>query len=102
MKDDLYRNLANLDRTINEPARLSIMAALYDLEEADFTFLHRITGLTRGNLSSHIYRLANGGYVEVEKKFLGKRPVTVCRLTPEGRRAFERYVAALRELVSRV
>ncbi len=100
MRGDLYRNLANLDRTINEPARLSIMAALYDLEEADFTFLHRITGLTRGNLSSHIYKLADAGYIEVEKKFVGKRPLTVCRLTPEGRKAFERYLSALKDLLS--
>ena len=102
MKDDIYARLASLNRLINEPARLAIMAALYDLEEADFVFLHRITGLTRGNLSSHIYKLAEGGYVEVEKKFIGKKPTTVCRLTPKGREAFERYIASLKELVSRV
>ena len=101
MKDEIYSKLASLNRLINEPARLAIMAALYDLEEADFVFLHRITGLTRGNLSSHIYKLAEGGYVEVEKKFIGKKPTTVCRLTEKGRKAFEEYLKTLQPLIER-
>ncbi len=99
MRDNLYSKLSSLDRTINEPARLSIMAALYDLKEADFVFLQRLTGLTRGNLSAHIYKLADKGYIAVEKRFVGKKPVTVCRLTPEGERAFREYVSVLEDLV---
>ena len=99
IKEEIYKSLASLDRTINEPARLSIMAALYELKEADFVFLHRITGLTRGNLSSHIYKLADEGYIEVEKKFIGKKPTTICRLTEKGKKAFKEYIEILRKII---
>lgn len=83
--------LANLDRLIHEPARLMMMAYLYVVEAADFLFLVRQTGLTLGNLSSHMSKLEAAGYIEVEKKFVGKKPHTMLRLTPEGRTAFETY-----------
>ena len=63
------RNITDLDRLIHEPARLAIMAILYAAEEADFLFLLREAGLTKGNLSAHLSRLEEAGYVEIEKTF---------------------------------
>jgi DNA-binding MarR family transcriptional regulator len=79
------------DRLIHEPARLVLMANLYVVEEADFVYLARRTGLTAGNISSHMTRLEAAGYVTVSKTFAGKRPRTVYQLTGTGRAAFERY-----------
>jgi DNA-binding MarR family transcriptional regulator len=88
--------LANLDRVVHEPARLMILMYLYAAEEADFVFLLNATELTWGNLSSHVGKLEEAGYVEVEKGFLGKKPRTLARLTPEGRQAFEDYRRTMR------
>lgn len=79
------------DRLIHEPARLVLMSNLYVVEEADFVFLSRQTGLTAGNISSHMSRLEDAGYVTIEKSIVGKRPRTTYALTGEGRTAFERY-----------
>lgn len=83
--------LSGIDRLLHEPARLQIMAHLYVLDSADFLFLERHTGLTRGNLSSHVRKLEEAGYVEVEKSFVDRTPVTLYRLTPAGREAFASY-----------
>src|ERR1051325_7601572 len=89
------QDLAAVDRHIHEPARLAILALLYAAERADFLFLQRESGLSKGNLSSHLARLEQAGYVAIEKKFRGKIPLTSCRLTPAGRSAFENYRATL-------
>jgi DNA-binding MarR family transcriptional regulator len=91
--------IANLDRLIHEPARLMILAVLYVVESADFTFLMRQTGLTWGNLSSHMSKLEEAGYIEVEKTFKGKRPNTMLRLTEEGRSAFRDYRQSLKQVL---
>jgi DNA-binding MarR family transcriptional regulator len=83
--------IESFDRLIHEPARLLIMAHLYVVESADFLFLMRQTGLTWGNLSSHMSRLEAAGYIEVEKGFVGKKPNTRLHLTDEGRTAFQAY-----------
>ena len=83
--------IADIDRLIHEPARFLVVAHLYVVEAADFLFLQRQTNLTWGNLSSHISKLEDAGYVDVEKSFKGKKPHTMLRLTAEGRAAFERY-----------
>ena len=83
--------IADIDRTIHEPARLMIVAMLYVVQSADFLFLLRQTGLTKGNLSSHLGKLETAGYVDVKKEFVGKIPRTLLRLTDEGREAFETY-----------
>lgn len=84
-------SFSEIDRVVHEPARLMLMAALYVLESADYTFLMNITGVTWGNLSAHISKLEESGYVDVEKSFKGKRPNTMLRLTQEGRAAFRSY-----------
>ncbi len=90
MANDL-RDLANVDRVIHEPARLLIVAILYSVESADFTYLLRETGLTRGNLSAHLTRLEEAGYLKIEKGFRGRVPQTTCSLTEAGRAAFRGY-----------
>ena len=85
------RPIADIDRLIHEPARLMILAVLYVVESADFLFLMRQTGLTRGNLSSHMTRLEAAGYIDIKKEFVGKIPRTLLRLTARGREAFETY-----------
>ncbi len=90
--------LSGIDRLIHEPARMLIMSLLMVVDSADFVFLMRQTGLTAGNLSSHLSRLEEAGYVKVEKQFVGKKPNTMLRLTRNGRQAFDRY----RERLSQV
>ena len=89
--------LEGIDRIIHEPARLAIMARLHVLDEADWLFLHRQTGLSFGNLTSHLVRLEAAGYVDVEKTFIDRRPHTVVRMTDEGRQAFELYREQMRD-----
>jgi DNA-binding transcriptional ArsR family regulator len=88
---DEIKEIAGFDRLIHEPARLAIMAVLSACESADFTYLLNVTGLTRGNLSAHLTKLEEGGYVAVHKGFRGKYPNTACALTATGRQAFEVY-----------
>jgi DNA-binding MarR family transcriptional regulator len=87
-----------IDRLVHEPARLMIMAALYVIESADFTFLMNLTGITWGNLSAHLSKLEEAGYLEVEKSFKGRRPNTMLRLTSEGRAAFQTYRRKMKQL----
>jgi DNA-binding transcriptional ArsR family regulator len=89
------QDLTQLDRLIHEPGRLMIMMVLQGTGEADFLYLQRECGLTQGNLSSHLAKLEDAGYVEIEKKFKGKLPLTVCRLSAKGRNAFAGYSETL-------
>jgi len=88
---DPIKDIGQVDRLVHEPARLAITAVLSACESADFAFLLHSTGLSKGNLSAHLSKLEDGGYVAIRKGFKGKYPHTTCALTPVGRRAFERY-----------
>jgi len=88
-----------IDRLIHEPARLKIMAQLYVVDEADFIFLMRQTGLTWGNLSSHMSKLEEAEYIEVRKEFLDKKPHTIMKLTKKGRESFQKYLDALDQVL---
>ena len=90
---------AEIDRLVHEPARLMLMAVLYVIDSADFTFLMNQTGMTWGNLSAHMSKLEEGGYLEVEKSFKGKRPNTMLRLTPQGRAAFQAYRLKMKQVL---
>jgi DNA-binding transcriptional ArsR family regulator len=85
------QEIAQLDRLIHEPARLTIMLILDGVNEADFLYLQREGGFTQGNLSGHLAKLEEAGYVEIEKKFKGKVPLTVCSLTGKGKAALSAY-----------
>jgi DNA-binding transcriptional ArsR family regulator len=83
--------IENLDPVVHAPARLMILAYLAGVVSADFTFLLSQTGLTRGNLSTHISRLDEAGYVDVRKEFIDRVPRTLYTLTEEGRKAIQTY-----------
>jgi DNA-binding MarR family transcriptional regulator len=85
------QEIAELDRMVHEPARLSILTILDGVGEADFLYLQREGGFTQGNLSSHLTRLEEAGYVEIRKTFKGKLPLTLCSLTTKGERALADY-----------
>ncbi len=95
-----FKQMLDTDRLIHEPARLIIMALLYGVENGDFTFLLNETELTRGNLSFHLSKLEEGGYVTIEKTYKGKRPYTLCSLTENGRTAFNTYRQQLQQTAS--
>lgn len=97
----VFEELSELDRLIHEPARLSIMTALNAVERANFLFLQRLTGLTAGNLSSHLTKLEKAGLVRVEKSFVDNRPKTMVEITREGTRAIESYWGQLQRLRER-
>ena len=84
-------DIVRIDRLIHEPSRFVIMAHLCVVDSADFVFLIRHTGMTWGNLSAHLSKLEDAGYVAVEKEFLNKKPHTMLRLTERGRVAFDGY-----------
>ncbi len=93
-----FEQIASLDRRIHDPARLAILTALSACERADFLFLQRITGLTKGNLSSHLSKLEEAGLVEIEKRFVGKKTQTLVRLSDAGRQSIEGYWRDMEEL----
>jgi DNA-binding MarR family transcriptional regulator len=93
--------LSGLDPLIHAPARLNIITQLYVVESADYIFLKNLTGLTWGNLSAHMSKLAEAGYVEVEKSIVNKKTHTVAKLTGEGRKAFEVYRGKMNDILNK-
>lgn len=91
--------LNTIDRLIHEPARFQVMALLYVVESADFVFVTQQTGLTWGNLSAHVTKLEEGGYLRVEKGYKGKRPQTMLSLTRQGRKAFQVYRQSMQKML---
>ena len=87
--------IININRTIHEPARQVLLIYLYSAEKADFTYLKRETGMTQGNLSSHLNKLESEGYIRSEKRFMNKRPMTILSISDEGRVAFEEYIKTM-------
>jgi DNA-binding MarR family transcriptional regulator len=96
------RPIEQLDPAIHAPARLMILAFLGAVDSADFTFLLTQTGLTRGNLSTHISRLEEAGYVQVKKEFVDRIPRTLYKLTGSGRQAIEQYRQNMRQVIDRL
>ena len=100
MSADL-RAVTTLDRLIHEPARLLIVTILSSVASADFLFLQRETGLTKGNLSAHLSRLEEAGYISIEKTFKGKFPLTICKLTSAGKTALKTYRQQLQSFMEK-
>jgi DNA-binding MarR family transcriptional regulator len=101
MPDDL-RGVVSVDRVLHEPARMLLTALLYPVEAADFLFLLRESGLTKGNLSSHLAKLEEAGYVVVAKGYAGRVPHTEYRMTDEGREAFRSYRDRMRRALRKL
>ena len=91
----------DLDAVIHERVRLAIVAALAVSPQLSFNELKAMLELTDGNLSAHSRTLEEAGYIEIDKSFRGRRPYTAMRLTAKGRRAFARYLGALKQIVDR-
>jgi DNA-binding MarR family transcriptional regulator len=94
--NEQLRTLSELDRVIHEPGRLMILTLLWPVKECDFLYLQNATEMNKGNLSSHLARLEEAGYIEIEKTYRGKVPMTLLRLTRTGRAAFDKYRKGLK------
>ena len=92
-------DIAHIDDVIHGRMRLGIMAYLANAEVADFNELKGVLQATQGNLSVHLRKLEDAGYVAIDKSFLGRKPLTRIRITPAGRKAFVQYLAAISKLV---
>ncbi len=90
-----------LDPLLHSELRLAVMSLLISVQEADFSFLKERTGATAGNLSVQLNKLAEGGYLTIEKSFKGNYPQTTCRITKPGIKAFEDYVNALKSYIGK-
>jgi DNA-binding transcriptional ArsR family regulator len=90
--------LERLDKLVHEPGRLALLTVLSNVRNADFLFLQRATGLTKGNLSSHLRKLEDGGLVAVRKRFIGRKPNTNISLTELGKRRIDAHWAELDRL----
>ncbi len=90
-----------LDPVIHSQVRLAVLSVLIGLKEADFNYLKEVTKTTDGNLSTHLSKLEEAGYVTIKKSFKGKKPVTTCSITEKGKKAFTRYLEALRDYLPR-
>jgi DNA-binding MarR family transcriptional regulator len=96
------QGIAGIERLVHEPGRLLVLACLAPVTRADFLYVMRETGLSQGNLSSHLSKLEAAGYVTVEKTFVGKVPRTVLELTDRGREALRGYRNRLMDALSRL
>jgi DNA-binding MarR family transcriptional regulator len=90
-----------LDPLLHSQLRLAIMSLLISLESAEFTFIKEKTNCTAGNLSVQLDKLSEAGYLMIDKSFKGKKPVTTCRITKKGIKAFEEYVTVLKQYINK-
>ena len=93
--------LKELDPLLHSQLRLGIMSLLMNAESADFTYLREKTNSTAGNVSVQLDKLSEAGYINIEKSFNGKKPLTTCRITKKGIKAFEEYVNTLKEYIKK-
>ncbi len=91
--------ITTLDPLVHAPVRLAVLSILASTEDADFVFLRETTGTSDGNLSAHLRKLEEAGYVTVNKGFKGRRPHTTCAMTRAGRAAFTDYLDKLEQFI---
>lgn len=99
MSEARIQTLMGLDKVVNEPSRLALLTLLSGVEQAEWRFLEAMTKLSRGNLSTHLTRLEEAGYIRQDKGYRGKVPQTLVALTEEGRAALARHWEALRAVL---
>ena len=92
--------MKELNPLLHSQLRLAVISILMNVEEADFVYLREKTDSTSGNLSVQLDKLSSAGYIAVEKRFVGKKTRTVCKITEQGRKAFEEYVDALKQYIN--
>ncbi len=96
-----WSELTSVDKLIHEPARLAVITILDAVESADFLYLQRAAGLTKGNLSVHLQKLEQAGLIEIQKTFQGKIPRTLCRLTMKGKENFKVYKEQMKGILGK-
>lgn len=89
-----------LNPVIHSRIRLAVLSILISVKEASFNYLKEAIGTTDGNLSASLSKLEEAGYISINKSFKGKKPLTTCRITENGRRAFSAYLKALETYVN--
>jgi DNA-binding MarR family transcriptional regulator len=93
--------IAELDDIIHSKIRLGVMSVLMTAESAQFTYLKEVLEATEGNLSVHLKKLEDAGYIKVEKKFVRRKPQTLLKITSKGRKAFEKYLEVLEKIIGK-
>jgi DNA-binding MarR family transcriptional regulator len=93
--------LKDLDPLLHSQLRLGVISLLMSVESAEFTYLKEKTNSTAGNLSVQLDKLSEAGYISIEKTFRGKKPLTTCRITKQGLKAFEEYVNTLKQYIGK-
>ena len=93
--------IAELDDIIHSKIRLGVMSILMTAESAQFTYLKEVLEATEGNLSVHLKKLEDAGYIKVEKKFVRRKPQTLLKITSKGRKAFEKYLEVLEKIIGK-
>lgn len=96
MHEGLFQNLNEI---FQAKTRLGIMTVLTAMGDSDFSSIKKQLGLTDGNLSAHLRVLEEAGYIQIEKKFVKRKPKTICRLTSAGREAFRQYLQQLEQII---
>ena len=91
--------LADINQVVHAPARLMVLTYLYVVESVDYVYLMRMTGLTWGNLATHLAKLEETAYIAIEKEFRGKKPHTTIHLTKQGRAAFREYKKSMQQVL---
>jgi len=97
--EKLTKTLTNLDKTLHEKTRLAISTILFHRRKVDFNTLRRLLETSEGNLATHLRKLEQAGYIEVEKRFVGRKPKTLYQLTEKGRKAYRDYLTNLRKII---
>ena len=100
MSDTPAIELPPIDDLLHEPARLRLMVFLSVVKRTDFTYLLKLTGMSKGNLSVQMNRLGDAGLVQIDKTFEGKRPRTIYQLTQQGRKALRAYKSNMSEILA--
>jgi DNA-binding PadR family transcriptional regulator len=91
--------ISKLDPVVHAPIRLAILSILVTVEDANFSYLKDTIGTSDGNLSTHLTKLETSGYVHIEKKFVGKKPQTICAITETGRTALKKHLEQLEKII---
>jgi len=99
MSNNILSKIISIDKTIHEPVRISILSVLSVVEKADFLYIKNNLGITQGNLSSHLNKLENAGFIEIEKTYKGKRPATILKITDKGISNFENYLKIIKDFI---
>ena len=93
--------ILDIDPLIHAPIRLATLTILATVQNANFSFIKESVNTTDGNLSTHLTKLEEAGYIQIEKIFKGKKPQTICSMTEQGRQAFDTYIDNLEKIISK-